>query len=115
MSNDRKGAWLGALLACVLVGGCTFQTPDLQAFGKQKSLIVPPPMDDGAQTPGERGTCGASDFAGLVGQKWEAGLVELPKGARVIGHGDLVTQDYIPARLNIYLDEKNRVSRVACG
>lgn len=38
---------------------------------------------------------------------------ELPQ--RVISPGDMVTQDYNPARLNIFVDPKGWIGRVSCG
>ncbi|SDD62782.1 Peptidase inhibitor I78 family protein [Paracoccus isoporae] len=34
---------------------------------------------------------------------------------RVIQPGAMVTQDYSPARLNVYVDDKGFIERVSCG
>ncbi|GGH62085.1 hypothetical protein GCM10011341_35920 [Frigidibacter albus] len=34
---------------------------------------------------------------------------------RVINPGQMVTMDYLEARLNIAIDEQDRISRVYCG
>lgn len=38
---------------------------------------------------------------------------ELPQ--RVISPGDMVTQDYNPARLNIFVDPKGWIGKITCG
>ena len=60
-----------------------------------------------------RDACGASDFAGMMGMPLAA--LTVPQGARVIRPGDMVTQDFVPDRLNVVLDEADRLSRAFCG
>lgn len=60
-------------------------------------------------------SCGAAGLAGLVGQP----LAALPDGSwgtlRVIHPGDAVTEDYSPARLNVYLDDAGIIRELTCG
>jgi len=59
--------------------------------------------------------CGADALQAAVGEP--VGAVSLPAGVkvRIIRPGDAVTMDYSPDRLNIELDEDDRVVRVRCG
>ncbi|WP_225028700.1 I78 family peptidase inhibitor [Xinfangfangia pollutisoli] len=60
--------------------------------------------------------CGAADLQFLVGQKRSVlAMMSLPAPVRVIEPGMAVTMDYNADRLNIELDEQNRISRVYCS
>lgn len=59
--------------------------------------------------------CGAAAHQGLIGQPadaWKAAGIK--DTVRVIPAGSAITADYSPQRMNIELDEKNRISAVAC-
>ena len=105
----------GVLSAAFLFGvsGCTFNQPSLPAFDTDKTVIAPPPsgLEPTDRSPS---SCGAESFDGLVGRKFDP-TIDLPKGTRVIRPGEFVTQDYIPQRLNIRLDENGVVISVKCG
>lgn len=108
----RRSAGLFAVALAAGLGGCAFESPQVGGFGKAKTVIAPP--SSGLDDPSEATACGAENYMGLVGRDWD-GTVKLPPRARLIHHGDYVTQDYVPERLNIDLDEKGRVKRVWCG
>ena len=65
--------------------------------------------------------CRAEAAAALVGQAASAGLgteaLRLTGARRLrwIRPGDVVTMDYSPERLNVHLDARGRVERLACG
>lgn len=40
---------------------------------------------------------------------------DLPRDARVLPPGSIRTMDYVPSRLNVFLDESDRVTRVTYG
>ena len=67
------------------------------------------------------GACDASRVQNLVGREastelgTEAARRSGARALRWIRPGDMVTQDYRTDRLNIELDERNRVSRLRCG
>lgn len=64
----------------------------------------------------DRNACGAAGMQGLVGQSRDVlAAMTLPAGTRVIAPGMAITEDYRPDRLNIDLDEKDRIVRVWCG
>jgi hypothetical protein len=72
---------------------------------------------DTAATPtGAADTCGAARFAHLIGQGPEAArALGLPPRARIIGHGEPVTMDYLPDRLNISLGPDGKIRQISCG
>lgn len=60
--------------------------------------------------------CGASRLQGLVGQDVVAlQAFPMPPNLRIIRHDMMVTQDYSPSRLNVYLDSRAQISQVSCG
>ncbi|WP_295043859.1 I78 family peptidase inhibitor [uncultured Paracoccus sp.] len=68
------------------------------------------------QTPTVSGTrCDPARHQALVGKN--IGEVFLPPQLRYreITPGEIVTQDYQPGRLNLYLDAKGWIARVSCG
>lgn len=86
------------LSALGLVAACVPQTAPVDP--------LPPSAD----------ACGAGPLQYLVGQKGPVlAPMELPAGTRVIPPGTAVTMDYNPSRLNIDLNEADRITRVYCG
>lgn len=60
--------------------------------------------------------CDAERWQVLIGRERDGFENEsLPERTRVVRDGMLVTQDYFPDRLNIYLGPDGRVFRVVCG
>lgn len=60
--------------------------------------------------------CGADQLQDLVGQR--ASRLETMRFAgpvRIIRPGMAVTMDYLPNRLNIYIDDFERIAEVKCG
>jgi hypothetical protein len=59
--------------------------------------------------------CDPAQHQALVGRN--IGETFLPPALRVreISPGQMVTQDYDPARLNIFMDVKGWIGRVSCG
>ncbi len=84
------------LVALILLAGCTAtQAP------------LPPQMED---------TCGASEFAGLIGQNATALERTLLLGpVRVIRPGDAVTMDFRLDRVNFRIGEDETIQRIDCG
>lgn len=73
------------------------------------------PVQSGEGGPRPADTCGADDYAGLVGTPIAAVTLPAELGARVIGPGDVVTTDFVPERLNIEVDEDGVVTGLRCG
>jgi hypothetical protein len=68
---------------------------------------LPPMLED---------TCGATDYANLIGQDATALEKVLILGmVRVIRPGDAVTQDFRPGRINFGINNANKVIEVSCG
>lgn len=59
--------------------------------------------------------CNMRAHQALVGKN--IGEVTLPPALtkRIISPGDAVTEDFNPARLNLYVDPKGWIGRVSCG
>lgn len=92
------GAALLLLAACVTEGG---------------SGPAPGPAPDPAPA---ADACGASGLQGLVGQPASSlDTMRFAQRMRVIRPGQMVTMDYSEARLNIAVDEAERITRVYCG
>ncbi len=75
------------------------------------ACIEPPadPVPDGQ-------TCGAEALQGLVGQ--DAAVLQTMRfgtTTRIIRPGMAVTMDYSPTRLNISINDRERIIRVTCG
>lgn len=88
-----------ALSAAVLLSGC---------ISVDVERIEAGPAPDGA--------CRADRFVDLIGAK-AADLNHelLPRAHRILGPGDVATQDYNPHRLNIMVNADGRVISVGCG
>lgn len=92
------GAALLLLAACVTEGG---------------SGPVPGPAPEPAPA---ADACGASSLQQLVGQPASSlDTMRFAQRMRVIRPGQMVTMDYSEARLNIAVDEAERITRVYCG
>lgn len=83
-------------LALIVLAGCTAtQAP------------LPPQSED---------TCGAWEFAGLIGQQATAlERILLLGPVRVIRPGDAVTMDFRTDRVNFRIGEDETIQRIDCG
>jgi hypothetical protein len=89
------------LLICLILAACSDA-----AVGPTRQP-VPPSTED---------TCGASPFAGLVGQDATAlEKVLILRQVRVIRPGMAVTADYSAERINFEIGADNRIKRIFCG
>lgn len=59
-------------------------------------------------------TCGAAEVEPLIGQPITSYEAPPGKAVRIIRPGDPVTMDFRPDRLNISLDETDRIVAVEC-
>lgn len=69
-------------------------------------------------SPGEKAVhtqCLTDELRGLVGQDQVAARAQVPDLHRIIVPGDLVTQEYLPNRVNVDLNAQGTVTRVWCG
>lgn len=61
-------------------------------------------------------TCGATEFANLIGQDATALERTMRLGmVRVIRPGDVVTQDFRPERINFMIDDNETIATINCG
>lgn len=60
-------------------------------------------------------SCGAAEYQDLTGASLAA--IRLPRipNARYIAPETVVTKDYDPERVNIYIDEDRVIARIICG
>lgn len=72
--------------------------------------------EDPIPVAGEPGadTCGAAEVQPLIGQPISRYEAPEGKSVRIIRPGDAVSMDYRPDRLNISLDETDRIVAVDC-
>jgi hypothetical protein len=83
------------------------------------AACVPHPPEGAPPPPS--GQCDADPAASVVGREATAELVAEARrlsGARqvrVIRPGQMVTMEYSAERLNLHVDARNRVERLACG
>ena len=93
--------------------GCTAcGTPGVYAYNygacDPKDDIVRPDFDEDA--------CGAVELQGYLGLAIEEmDVANYSDSYRVIRPGDAVTLDYRVERLNVYLDESDRIETITCG
>ncbi len=60
--------------------------------------------------------CKAADFQQVVGQPGTiVATLGITRPLRVIKHGDIITQEYNPARINFWLGPSGRIQRITCG
>jgi hypothetical protein len=65
---------------------------------------------------GESSACEAEHWQQLIGMTMaDAQAQDLPDATRIVEWGGMVTQDYVPSRMNVHLDQNGRVYRVICG
>lgn len=64
----------------------------------------------------ETDACQSLHYLSMVGTK-EADVAAgtFPAGTRMIRPDTAVTQDYRPERLNVHINAKGRIERIACG
>ena len=74
------------------------------------------PVSPDAYPQGLDDTCGAVSYAVLIGQDSTAlERILILREVRVIRPGSIVTQDYVPARLNFRINAAGNISELSCG
>ena len=98
-------AALGALSACGPTTAPPAETPTAET----------PAMPTNAAEATAQDTCGAAAFQHLVGTPASAiDQATLPAGARIVTPTTMVTQDFVPTRLNVTTDTNGNVSSLNC-
>lgn len=78
----------------------------LAACAEDPIPVLSDPRDD---------TCGAEAVGALIGEPVSAYAAPEDGAVRIIRPGDAVTMDFNAARLNVALDETDRIVSVYCG
>ena len=100
------------LIMALALAACA-QTPT--AAPAADDQVAPAPVTPNPAT-AEEDSCGMAAFTHLIGRPESAiDRASLPPRARVIAPNMMVTQDYSPNRLNIYLSTTGRVASMRCG
>jgi hypothetical protein len=105
-------AHLIAAIAIAALAGCAFDESDKT----EMSPITRTDLSE-ATAPPSADQCDASRYRYLIG-KLKSEIPQRPPGAawRIACTACAVTMDYVPARLNIFFDEKTQViEQVKCG
>lgn len=104
----RQSAMPVAAMLLAFLSGCTMNPPrDIPPTGGPT-----PPMAMECDTEAAQGAVGKVATAVAVEQaRKDAGA----RTARVLKPGQMVTMEFIEGRLNVYVDERNVITRVACG
>jgi hypothetical protein len=125
----RSTLSIGVLFAALVVSGCSgageSRTSPTSPSGQQNAGssggATRPPQPPRPDPPPLTGTCVASQAQGAVGERASAALLERARLAataslaRFIRPNEAITMEYSPARLNLYLDERDIVRSVVCG
>ena len=87
----------------------------LAACANTPPAEVAAPSDLEVFIPSKDEPCPARLYEEFIGQ--DLAEVSFPEGQdrRVIRPGQMVTMDYVGSRMNIYLDDEDKVVRVTCG
>lgn len=106
MGGSRSAILTGALAGSMLAAtACTATT------GRPNPPPPPPAEVD----------CGAGQLGAYIGQPASDQVLALIRQwrgdnpIRVLKPGSMMTMDYLPGRLNIFLDEKDRIKEFKCN
>jgi hypothetical protein len=94
--------------AVVMAAACTPPAETPAPTPEEVVAAMPQNADDATA----QDTCGAAAFQGAIGSL--ASELTLPESARVIGPDTIVTQDFVPERLNVITDAAGRVTELRC-
>ncbi|MFT3726452.1 MAG: I78 family peptidase inhibitor [Terricaulis sp.] len=99
------------LAACETPNQTTRDLDHLARDYQQSEQTAPQNVDDATRAD----ICGASHFANLVGQPASSiNRDTLPPRTRIISPEQMVTQDFVAARLNIRVGPDGKVTMVQC-
>lgn len=95
----------------------------LAALALLAAACAPPAVETPAEPPAAAGpqtreeataldTCGASAYQDRIGTP--VSQMDVQPGARVVGPDTMVTEDFVPDRLNILVDAQGVITGFAC-
>lgn len=113
MKRWVMGAALLALAACETPAQTTRDLDRLSADYQRQSRYTATP--ENAQQATAADACGASRFRALVGQPIASvDRSALPPRTRIISPGMMVTQDFLPERMNLRVGPDGKVAALEC-
>lgn len=114
----KKYVLAGLALPFWVLAGCAEQPADGE-YSVSEGVAAEEAAEAGVETkPGEDlklTLCGADVVQDLVGGTVEDGASRLPPTARIISPNSVVTQDYKPDRMDVFVSEKGEIERIGCG
>jgi hypothetical protein len=127
--NCRSVLLVSAFLVGLSTIGCTSgssvrsspSAPSTEGNASSSEGATRPPQPPPPSPPPATGTCVADRAQWAVGRTASAPLLERARVdatasiARFIRPDDAITMEFSPARLNVYLDERDVVRGVVCG
>ncbi len=109
----RKFLLTAACLAALAACGQT-TTPATTETPVAETAATPPAPTNAAEATAQD-TCGASAHAALIGTAASAiDLAMLPAGTRIVTPETMVTQDFVPTRLNVTTGTDGNVASLNC-
>lgn len=101
---------LTAVAALTMLAACGQTTTVTTPADTPEAPVVAAPANAAEAT--AQDTCGASQYAAMVGQNVAA--VTVPEGTRTIAPDTMVTQDFRADRLNMIVDATGVIQRFEC-
>jgi hypothetical protein len=103
------------LIACALVlAACGPTTATTETASETPAMETPAAPTNAAEATAQD-TCGASQHQALIGTPASAiDLSTYPAGTRIITPDMMVTQDFVPTRLNITVGTDGNVASLNC-
>ena len=103
------------LSMCVLALAACGQTTTLSETTTETPAMEAPAAPQNAAEATAQDTCGASAYQSLIGTPASAiDLANYPEGTRIVTPETMVTQDFVPERLNITTDTSGNVASLNC-
>ena len=78
-------------------------------------LASAPASAMGSVPAGSDAPCDPQAYEGLLGKPYTDGMVDYAGRLRVVPFDSAITMDFLPDRLNLFLDEAGTVDRITCG
>ncbi len=98
---------LSVLAACT---GGPGADPDVVSLAGETGESTPDLVEDKTLA-----DCGADVVLDVIGATVDAAGERLPSDKWVIAPGSVVTQDYVPKRMNVFLNDRGVITRLSCG
>ncbi|OQW57520.1 MAG: hypothetical protein A4S17_04740 [Proteobacteria bacterium HN_bin10] len=100
-----------ALLVAVSVLGLVACGPTTTATDEP---VAEAPTPQTAEEATAQDTCGAAQYAGMIGSNIAAVTFPAESGIRIIQPDSIVTEDFRPERLNVIVDANGAITALQC-